>query len=76
MNPIPKFTDESELWFGRYKGQKLANVPAGYLIWWYTETLGQKLKLQALRLREYIKENWDVLEKENETQVNRNSRKG
>ncbi|HUR11201.1 MAG TPA: DUF3820 family protein [Flavitalea sp.] len=36
--------------FGKYKGQKLANVPAGYLLWLYdTQKCG-------IALREYIRE--------------------
>lgn len=29
------YTDETEMPFGKYKGQKLANVPASYLLWYY-----------------------------------------
>jgi len=32
-----KLTDESPMPFGKYKGEKMANVPASYLKWIYDE---------------------------------------
>jgi uncharacterized protein (DUF3820 family) len=48
-------TDESIMPFGKYKGEKLANVPDEYLLWLYEngKCFGE-LKL-------YIKENLDVI---------------
>lgn len=48
-------TDSDVMTFGQHKGEKLANVPARYLIWLYDED-----KAPAA-LRAYIKANMDVL---------------
>jgi len=54
--PIP--TDETEITFGKYKGTKLANVPASYLLWLYDNNkCGYELKT-------YIRNNHEQLEKE------------
>lgn len=53
-----KLTDESPMLFGKYKGDKMVNVPASYLMWLYDNN-----KCNA-EVREYIKENLDVLQKE------------
>jgi len=61
-------TDDSIFPWGKFKGQKLANVPASYLIW-----LKQNIEPKAPNKRsafeaaliKYIKENMDVLNKEN-----------
>jgi len=46
-------TDESIMPIGKYKGEKLANIPAHYLLWLYENTsiYGE--------LRDYIKDNFD-----------------
>ena len=44
--------------FGQYVGQKLANVPAGYLLWLLKES-----KCYG-SLKEYIEKNKDWLERE------------
>ena len=51
-------TDETLMPFGKFKGQKMINVPASYLLWLYdnNKCFGE--------MREYIKENYDVLKKE------------
>lgn len=48
-------TDESVMAFGVHKGQKLANVPAGYLVWLFDngKAWGE--------LKTYIEANMDVL---------------
>jgi uncharacterized protein (DUF3820 family) len=48
-------TDESKMPFGKYAGQKMANIPPDYLIWLYenSNVYGE--------VKEYIKENLDVL---------------
>ena len=52
-------TDESLMPFGKYKGTKMANVPASYLLWLNTQpALSQSV-------REYIQDNLEVLQKEN-----------
>lgn len=50
--------DNSIMPFGKYKGEKLANVPAGYLLWLFDngKAYGQ--------LRDYIHENHDAIELE------------
>jgi uncharacterized protein (DUF3820 family) len=41
--------------WGKYKGVKMANVPASYLIWLYENSKCDK------QVKEYIKDNEDVL---------------
>lgn len=55
--PIDKkvFTDETPMNFGKFKGIKLANVPAYYLLWLYDNN-----KCYGA-LKEYIEDNLDVL---------------
>jgi uncharacterized protein (DUF3820 family) len=50
--------DETILTFGKYKGIKLANIPATYLLWLYenNKCFGE--------LKDYIIDNLDVLQKE------------
>ena len=50
--------DESLMPFGKYKGEKMANVPPDYLIWLYdnNKCYGQ--------LKDYIFDNMDVLKSE------------
>lgn len=52
--------------FGKYEGQKMANVPASYLLWLYSEgkCYGE--------VKEYIEENLDVLK----SQVEYDNKKG
>jgi len=51
-------TDESIMPFGKYKGEKLANVPPEYLLWLYDEgkCYGE--------LRTYIADNMDSIKAE------------
>ena len=51
-------TDESIMPFGKYKGEKLANVPPEYLMWLYDEgkCYGE--------LRTYIADNMDSIKAE------------
>jgi uncharacterized protein (DUF3820 family) len=50
--------DESLMPFGKYKGEKMANVSPDYLIWLYEngKCYGE--------LKDYIKDNMDVLKSE------------
>jgi uncharacterized protein (DUF3820 family) len=50
--------DESIISFGKYKGEKLANIPPDYLIWLFDngKCFGD--------LKKYIAENMDVLRSE------------
>lgn len=52
------YTDETPMPFGQYKGWKMANIPAEYLIWIYNigNTYGA--------LKGYIEENMDALKAE------------
>ena len=51
-------TDNSPMPFGLHKGEKMANVPADYLLWLYHSN-----KCNA-EVRAYIVENMDVLNEE------------
>lgn len=53
-----KLNDESLMPFGKYKGEKMANVPASYLMWIYDNN-----KCNA-EVKEYINDNMDVLKQE------------
>jgi uncharacterized protein (DUF3820 family) len=50
--------DESLMPFGKYKNEKMANIPASYLMWLYDNNKC------SLEVREYIKDNLDVLREE------------
>ena len=51
-------TDDSLMTFGKYQGQKLANIPASYLLWLYDNNRAYP------KLKAYIIENMDALRKE------------
>lgn len=51
-------TDDSLMTFGKYQGQKLANVPASYLMWLFDNGRAYP------DLKKYILENKDALQKE------------
>lgn len=53
--------DTSIMPFGKYKGEKLANVPASYLLWLHKENkcFGE--------LKKYIEDNMDGLKQESLT---------
>lgn len=55
--------DNSIMPFGKHQGEKLANVPAAYLIWLHKEgkCFGE--------LKKYIEENMDVLKEEVEIAI-------
>ena len=50
--------DESPMPWGKYKGDKMENVPASYLLWLY------KNQKCSIDVKEYIVDNLDVLKKE------------
>lgn len=51
-------TDNSPMPFGKYKNQKMANVPASYFLWLYDND-----KCSSY-VKEYIEDNLDVLKVE------------
>jgi len=51
-------TDNSLMPFGKYKGTKMANVPASYLIWIFENN---KCSIEVIK---YVRENLDVLKEE------------
>lgn len=53
-------TDESRMPFGKYKGEKMANVPAEYLMWLYENQTGEGKS----DLKDYIEDNLDVIKVE------------
>jgi hypothetical protein len=60
--------DEDLMPYGKFRGTKMANVPASYLLWLADElkkTALNKRTLQNKSLLKYIEENMDVLKKEN-----------
>ena len=53
-----RYTDETLMPFGKFKGTKLANVPADYLLYCYREfSLQEPLKM-------YIEEHLEILKAE------------
>ena len=44
--------------FGKYKGEKIANIPADYLVWLYENSK------VFVYVKDYIKENLDTLKLE------------
>lgn len=51
-------TDESLMPWGQYEGEKMANVPAKYLLWLYENDKCDKA------VKDYIEDNLDVLKEE------------
>jgi uncharacterized protein (DUF3820 family) len=60
-----KLTDSSPMPFGRYRGEKMANVPARYLMWLYDN------KKCDGDVRGYIEDSMDVLKAEIKNDGNR-----
>ncbi len=58
LKQMNKMTDDSIITFGKYKGQKLANVPPEYLLWLY-ENGNIYSELKA-----YIADNLEVIKSE------------
>jgi len=55
------FQDDDLMPYGKYKGVKMANVPASYLIWLYDNNKA------ANSVKFYIEENMEVLRNETNT---------
>ncbi len=54
-----KLSDNSLMPFGKYKGEKMVNVPASYLLWIYENNKCTK------EVAFYVRDNYEVLKKEN-----------
>lgn len=52
---MTELNDNSTMAFGKFKGDKLANVDSGWLLWWYN---------QNKPLMDYIEDNMEILKKE------------
>lgn len=50
--------DDSKMPFGKYKGEKIGNIPADYLLWLYENNKCDK------SVREYIEDYMDVIKVE------------
>lgn len=53
---VEKFTDSSLMPFGKYKGVRLIDIPASYLLWLYDSN-------KAGSIKGYIKDNLDAIKK-------------
>lgn len=59
-NIIGTYSDDTPIFFGKYKGTKLANVPNEYLLYlWDSSSEGKTLYDQ--KLAAYIKENLQAI---------------
>lgn len=61
-----QLTDETPMPYGAYKGTKMANVPADYLMWLYDNEKANT------PVKEYIEENRDILDIEIERKRKQN----
>lgn len=55
-------TDESLMPFGKYRGEKMANVPASYLMWAWDNKIVSVHKWPKVWI--YIRENLDAIKSE------------
>lgn len=55
---MASLTDESPMPWGKYQGDKMANVPASYLIWLYDNN-----KCRG-DVKAYIRDNYSVIKQE------------
>ena len=58
----PKLTDQSLMPFGKHRGKMMCTVPCDYLVWLYN----QDWITSWPDVKDYIEENWDVIEFEAE----------
>jgi uncharacterized protein (DUF3820 family) len=58
MSNRGKFTDESIMPYGKYKGRKMANIPGDYLIWLFENNKC------CYHVSKYIQDNMEVLKSE------------
>jgi uncharacterized protein (DUF3820 family) len=60
-----KYTDETPMPWGKYKGHALANIPASYFAWWFNTVLKQKPTMgYDLSLYNYILDCKEVIERD------------
>jgi hypothetical protein len=60
-NPDDEETKDSDIMpFGKYKGEKIGDVPASYLLWFADSDLAKSWPMLA----EYVEKNRKLLEKE------------
>lgn len=65
MGRFKRLTDETIMPWGRHKGEKLEDVPAGYLLWLDSENRYPKDRTDFTNgLLVYVEENREVLEKQ------------
>ena len=57
----PTYQDDDLMNFGKFKNEKLEDVPVSYLHWWYHNT-----DRSDVRLKHYIENNIMALKQENE----------
>lgn len=51
--------DDIEIWFGKHKGKRLADIPGDYFLWlWENERGPQLYKKPGDSLHRYIAKNW------------------
>lgn len=55
MNPIPCLSDDSLMPYGKYRGERLSNVPDSYLLWLYENDKCD------IAVKWYIERNLDVI---------------
>jgi len=58
-NKTQLMTNESIMPIGKYRGEKMANVPPEYLLWMYENT-----NIIYDELKQYIKDNLDIIKSE------------
>jgi uncharacterized protein (DUF3820 family) len=56
--------DKSPMPFGKYKGQKMANVDAGYLLFLYNQNVRTRTYGAMSDVMVYINDNLEALKKE------------
>lgn len=67
---MDKYTDQTIMPFGKYKGKTLEEVSASWLIWYQEEATDEKDQ----KLLDYIQENKMVLLQEADLSKNKNGR--
>jgi hypothetical protein len=64
MNGWKSINDETIMPWGKHKGEKLANIPAGYFLWLEVQIKQKPNLLQSVfeqKLLRYIQDNMDIL---------------